>query len=85
VFARKATGGAERDSGTRTKQNALVAQAVEELADVAREWRTRDERRNMVVVYLQDHQRPIPHKSVLAKQEAKQAVSSNPVPRERIL
>jgi translation initiation factor IF-3 len=67
VFARKATGGAERDSGTRAKQNALVEQVVEELTDVAREWRMRDERRNMVVVYLQDHQRPIPHKSVLTK------------------
>ena len=72
VFARKATGGAERDSGTRAKQNALVEKVVEELTDVAREWRMRDERRNMVVVYLQDHQRPIPHKSVLAKQAAKQ-------------
>ena len=72
VFARKATGGAERDSGTRAKQNALVEKVVEELTDVAREWRMRDERRNMVVVYLQDHQRPIPHKSVLAKQVAKQ-------------
>jgi hypothetical protein len=49
---------------------------VEELIDVAREWRMRDERRNMVVVYLQDHRRPIPHKSVLAKQATKQAVSS---------
>lgn len=72
VFARKATGGAERDSGTRAKQNALVEQVVEELTDVAREWRLRDERRNMVVVYLQDYQRPIPHKSVLTKQVAKQ-------------
>jgi translation initiation factor IF-3 len=62
VFASKATGGAQRDSGTRTKQNALVAQVVEELTDVAREWRRRDERRNMVVVYLQDHRRLIPHK-----------------------
>jgi translation initiation factor IF-3 len=77
VFARKAGGGSERDSGTRAKQNALVAQAVEELSDVAREWRMRDERRNMVVVYLQDHQRPIPHKSMLAKQ-----ASSNSVPCE---
>ena len=85
VFARKATGGAERDSGPREKRNALVAQVVEELTDVAREWRLRDERRNMVVVYLQDLSRPIPPKSMLAKQAAKQATSSNPVPRERIL
>ena len=75
VFARKASGGSERDSGTRGKQNGLVAQVVEELTDVAREWRMRDERRNMVVVYLQDHRRPIPHKSVLAKQATKQAIS----------
>jgi translation initiation factor IF-3 len=80
VFARKATGGAERDSGTPAKQNALVEQVVEELADVGREWRMRDERRNMVVVYLQEHQRPIPHKSLLAKQAIKQASSSNPTP-----
>jgi translation initiation factor IF-3 len=70
VFARKVSGGSGRDSGTRTKQNGLVAQVVEELTDVAREWRMRDERRNMVVVYLQDHRRPIPHKSALAKQQA---------------
>ena len=76
VFARKGTGGPERDSGTRAKQNAFVAQVVEELTDVAREWRMRDERRNMVVVYLQDHRRSIPHKSLLAKQATKQAVSS---------
>jgi translation initiation factor IF-3 len=76
VFARKASGGSERDSRTREKQNGLVAQVVEELTDVAREWRMRDERRNMVVVYLQDHQRPIPHKSVLAKQATKQTISS---------
>ena len=80
VFARKATGGAERDSGTPAKQNALVEQVVEELADVGREWRMRDERRNMVVVYLQDHQRPIPHKSLLAKQAIKQTSSPNPTP-----
>jgi translation initiation factor IF-3 len=76
VFARKASRGSQRDSATSAKQNGLVAQVVEELTDVAREWRMRDERRNMVVVYLQDHQRPIPHKSVLAKQATKQAVSS---------
>jgi translation initiation factor IF-3 len=77
VFARKAGGGSQRDSGTRTMQNGLVAQVVEELTDVAREWRMRDERRNMVVVYLQDYRRPAaPHKSVLAKQATKQAVSS---------
>lgn len=79
VFARKAAGGADRDSGTRATQNALVAKMVEELVDVGREWRMRDERRNVVVVYLQDHQRPIPHKSV---QAAKRATSSNPVPHE---
>ncbi|KAF8495234.1 hypothetical protein F5888DRAFT_1805078 [Russula emetica] len=60
VFARKASGGSERDFGTRAKQNELVAQVVEELTDVAREWRMRDERRNMVVVYVQRHPRPIP-------------------------
>jgi translation initiation factor IF-3 len=76
VFARKAGGGSERDSGTRAKQNGLVTQVVEELTDVAREWRMRDERRNMIVVYLQDQRRPIPHKSVLAKQATKQAISS---------
>jgi translation initiation factor IF-3 len=76
VFARKGSGGSERDSGTRAKQNGLVAQVVEKLTDVAREWRMRDERMNMVVVYLQEHQRPIPHKSALAKQSTKQAVSS---------
>ena len=80
VFAGKATGSAQRVSGTRAKQNALIGQVVEELADVGREWRIRDERRNMVVVYLQDHQRPIPHKSLLAKQAIKQVSSSNPMP-----
>ncbi|KAF8485250.1 hypothetical protein DFH94DRAFT_624881 [Russula ochroleuca] len=85
VFARKATGGAERDSGPWEKRNTLVAHVVEELAGVAREWRLRNEQRNMVVVYLQDHSRPIPHKSMLAKQAAKQATSSNSVPRKRIL
>ena len=76
VFARKASGGSQRDSGTRAKQNGLVSQVVEELMDVAREWRMRDEQRNMVVVYLQDHRRANPHKSVLSKQATKQAVSS---------
>lgn len=76
LFARKASGGSEPDSKTRTKQNRLVSQVVEELTDVAREWRMRDERRNMVVVYLQDHRRPIPHKSLLAKQTTKQAIPS---------
>ena len=76
VFARKASGGFQRDSGTRANQNGLVAQVVEELTDVAREWRIRDERRNMVVVFLQDHRRPIPHKSVLARQATKQDISS---------
>ena len=76
VFARKASGGFQRDSGTRATQNELVAQVVEELTDVAREWRMRDERRNMVVVYLQGHPRPIPHKSMLVKQVTKQAVPS---------
>ncbi|KAI9511291.1 hypothetical protein F5148DRAFT_965577, partial [Russula earlei] len=71
VFARKATGGAERDSGTKAKQTALVTRVVESLAAVGKEWRVRDERSNMVVVYLQDPQRPIPHKSLLAKQAAK--------------
>ncbi len=76
VFARKGTGGVERDSGTRADQMALVARVVEELANVAREWRMRDERRNMVVVYLQGHRRLIPHKSVLAKQATKQVTST---------
>jgi len=74
VFARKASGGAQRVSGTRADQNALVEKVVEELEDVGREWRMRDERRNMVVAYLQDPRRPIPHKS----QAIKQASSSNP-------
>ncbi|KAI0294867.1 hypothetical protein B0F90DRAFT_1927749 [Multifurca ochricompacta] len=60
VFVRKATGGAGRDSSTKEKQNMLVMQVVEALSDVAREWRVRDERKNMVVAYLQDLQRPIP-------------------------
>ncbi|KAI0253029.1 hypothetical protein BJV78DRAFT_1281131 [Lactifluus subvellereus] len=77
LFARKATGGAQRDLGTKAKLNALVTQVVEALGDVAREWRMRDERRNMVVVYLQDPQRPIPHKSVLAKQATMQSTSSD--------
>jgi translation initiation factor IF-3 len=76
VFARKTGGGAERDSGTKTAQIALVTQVVEALADVGKEWRARDERRNMIVVYLQDLQRPIPHKSLFAKQPAKQVVST---------
>ena len=75
VFARRAGGGFERDSGTRTKQHALVTQVIDALEDVAKEWRTRDERRNMMVVYLQDPQRPIPHKSM----SAKQATANNPV------
>ncbi|KAI0299770.1 hypothetical protein B0F90DRAFT_1727151 [Multifurca ochricompacta] len=70
VFVRKATGGAGRDSSTKEKQNMLVMQVVEALSDVAREWRVRDERKNMVVAYLQDLQRPIPHKSMLVKQAA---------------
>ncbi|KAH9956771.1 hypothetical protein BC827DRAFT_1229151 [Russula dissimulans] len=77
VFARKATGGAGRDVGTRAKQTTLVTNVVESLADVGKEWRVRDERRNMVVIYLQDPHRPIPHKSMLAKLAAKQAVSPN--------
>jgi len=77
VFARKASGGAERDSRTRAKQDALVTEVVEALADVGKEWRVRDERRNMMVVYLQDPQRPIPHKSMLARQAAKQAISTH--------
>lgn len=76
LFARKATGGPQRDLGTRAKMNALVTQVVEALGDVAREWRMRDERRNMVVVYLQDLQRPIPHKSILAKQANMESTSS---------
>ena len=75
VFARKAGGGSERDSGTRAKQQALVTQVLDALADVGKEWRTRDERRNMMVIYLQDPQRPIPHKSM----SVKQATSNNPV------
>lgn len=84
VFARKATGGPERDPGTRAKQNALVTQVVEALADIGREWRVRDERRNLVVVYLQELQRPIPHKSMLAKQATKQVLHmAHPVQPER--
>ena len=75
VFARKSGGGFERDSGTRAKQHALVTQVLDALADVGKEWRTRDERRNMMVIYLQDPQRPIPHKSM----SAKQATSNDPV------
>ena len=75
VFAPKAGGGSERDSGTRAKQQALVTQVLDALADVGKEWRTRDERRNMMVIYLQDPQRPIPHKSM----SVKQAASNNPV------
>jgi translation initiation factor IF-3 len=78
VFARKTGGGAERDSGTRAAQIELVTQVVEALADVGKEWRARDERRNMIVVYLQDSQRPIPHKSLFAKQPAKQVISIEP-------
>jgi translation initiation factor IF-3 len=79
VFARKTGGGPERDSGTRTTQITLVTQVVEALADVGKEWRARDERRNMTVVYLQDLQRPIPHKSISAKNIERQAISSKPV------
>jgi translation initiation factor IF-3 len=75
VFSRKAGGGPESDSGTRAKQHALVTQVLNALADVGKEWRTRDERRNMIVVYLQDPQRPIPHKSM----SAKQVTLNNPV------
>jgi len=70
VFARKATGGTQRDPATKAKQIELVNQVVEALADVGREWRLREERKNMVAVYLQDLRRPIPHKSMLAKQAA---------------
>ena len=80
VFARRASGGAERDSSTRTKLTELVNQVVEALVDVGKEWRIRDERKNMVAVYLQDHQRPIPHKSMLAKLAAIQGIPSHPDP-----
>ncbi|KAH9059371.1 hypothetical protein EDB87DRAFT_1810190 [Lactarius vividus] len=79
VFARKASGGAERDRTSKAKQNVLVEEVVEALADIGREWRIRDERRNMVAVYVQDLQRPIPHKSMLAKQAAIQGSQPNPV------
>lgn len=79
VFARKASGGAQRDPATKTEQNVLVDEVVEALADIGREWRIRDERRNMVAVYVQDLQRPIPHKSMLAKQAAIQGSQPNPV------
>ena len=78
VFARKASGGAERDPSTKTKLNLLVNQVVEALVDVGKEWRIRDERKNLVAVYLQDHQRPIPHKSTHAKLAAIQSSPSNP-------
>ncbi|KAH9963360.1 hypothetical protein BGW80DRAFT_1231322 [Lactifluus volemus] len=78
LFARKATGGAQRDIGTKTKQNTLVTQVLEALGDVAREWRMRDERRDTVVVYLQDPQRPIPHKSMLARHAQMQTTSPDP-------
>ncbi|KAH8985854.1 hypothetical protein EDB86DRAFT_2809912 [Lactarius hatsudake] len=79
VFARKASGGAGRDPATKPEQNVLVDEVVEALADIGREWRIRDERRNMVAVYVQDLQRPIPHKSMLAKQAAIQGSQPNPV------
>ncbi len=79
IFARKGSGGAERDPATKEKQNVLVNEVVEALADVGREWRIRDERKNMVALYLQDLQRPIPHKSMLAKQAAIQGSPPNPV------
>jgi len=78
VFARKTTGGTGRDAGTKAKQLTLVTQVIEALADVGKEWRVRDEQRNMVVIYLQDHHRPIPHKSMLAKLAATKAVSPDP-------
>lgn len=77
VFSRKAGGGLESDSGARAKQHVLVTQVLDALADVGKEWRTRDDRTNMIVVYLQDPQRPIPHKSM--SMSAKQATSNNPV------
>jgi translation initiation factor IF-3 len=83
LFARKATGGAQRDIGTKAKQNALVTQVLEALGDVAREWRMRDERRDTVVVYLQDPQRHIPHKSILAKHAQMQTASPNPAQPEK--
>jgi translation initiation factor IF-3 len=83
LFARKTTGGVQRDLGTKAKQNELVTQVVEALGDVAREWRMRDERRNAVVIYLQDTQRPIPHKSMLAKHAIMQTTSSDPIQLEK--
>jgi len=83
VFARKATGSTGRDAGTKAKQTTLVTQVVEALADVGKEWRVRDERRNMVVIYLQDPRRPIPYKSMLAKLAAEQAVSPDTSQPER--
>lgn len=81
IFARKASGRA--DPTTKAELNVLVSQVVEALADVGREWRIRDERRNMVAVYLQDLQRPIPHKSMLAKQAAMQGNPLNPAQSDR--
>ena len=78
IFSRKASGGAQRDPTTKDELKVLVNQVVEELADSGREWRIRDERKNMVAVYLQDLQRPIPHKSMLAKQAAMQGIPSDP-------
>jgi translation initiation factor IF-3 len=78
IFARKASGGAERDPTTKAELNVLANQVVEALADVGREWRIRDERKNMAAVYLQDLQRPIPHKSMLVKQTAIQGSPPNP-------
>ncbi|KAI0289528.1 hypothetical protein BC826DRAFT_1031718 [Russula brevipes] len=82
VFARKATGGARRDSRRET-HDAFVTQVVDALVDVGKEWRMRDERREMVVIYLQDLQRPLPQKSMLAKQVVKQAASSDLAQSER--
>lgn len=78
VFARKASGSIKRDPSTKAELNALVNQIVEALVDVGREWRIRDERKNMVAVYLQDLQRPIPQKSMLAKLAAIQSGPSDP-------
>ncbi|KAH9175201.1 hypothetical protein EDB89DRAFT_2066993 [Lactarius sanguifluus] len=68
-----------RKRARNSRANVLVDEVVEALADIGREWRIRDERRNMVAVYVQDLQRPIPHKSMLAKQAAIQGSPPNPV------
>jgi len=78
IFARKASGGVQRDPPTKAKLNALVDQVVEGLVDVGREWRIRDERKKMVAVYLQDLQRPIPQKSMIARLAAIRGSPSDP-------